>query len=502
MSAAALPKQCDVLVIGSGFAGSLVAWILARRGQQVVVVDQGRHPRFAIGESSTPLADFLLEAIANEFDLPALKSLSRWGTWQNALPELRAGKKRGFSYFRHVPHAPFAESDKHESSLLVAASSSDALSDTHWMRSDVDAWFARQAISAGVTVVEQCRIHTVQPVSQGWTIVGDRADDPVSIVSRQIIDASGGQSVLGRTLSLQDKADTLQVRTGALFGHFRDVRTMNEVLHETGIDVQQDPFDPDDAAQHHLLQTGWLWMLRFLDGTTSVGLVQNFGQQELATEQARRSYWHRTIADYPTLDRLLNKSRLVDPQVNGTPQLGCIPRISRLWDRAAGENWALLPSTAGVVDPLHSTGIAHSLYGVLRLARLLDMGTAGASERQQYSQDVVSEVHWIDRVVNCCNVSAARNFELFVAACSLYFVAAIHSERQLAELGKLPDGFLLHRSALLQHTAAWFENAITDESQQEESIIRTLRERLHPLNDVGLMDPSLNHRIARSIAPK
>ena len=49
--------HADVLILGSGFGGSLLALILARAGKLVAMVDRSRHPRFAIGESSTPLAD-------------------------------------------------------------------------------------------------------------------------------------------------------------------------------------------------------------------------------------------------------------------------------------------------------------------------------------------------------------------------------------------------------------------------------------------------------------
>lgn len=505
-SATAMPSRWDVVIIGSGFAGSLLAWILANRGRSVVVVDRARHPRFAIGESSTPLADFLLAKIADDFDLPELKSLSRWGSWQADRPELRAGKKRGFSYFRHYPDTEFSESQRHESSLLVAASATDDLSDTHWMRSDVDAWFARQATSAGVSLIENFRIESIQSYREGWKVAGEYEGDPLSIAAGQIVDATGGQSVLARALNLRPLDDELRVRTGALFGHFRDVGSMTDTVRESGICVMDDPFDADDAAQHHLLESGWLWMLRFIDGTTSVGLVQNFHLQDLATDSLQRDHWQRTIATYPTLANLLQSARLVEPCSLGKTQLGFIPRISRLWERAAGQNWALLPSTAGVVDPLHSTGIAHSLYGVLRVAKLLAADRLDAADRkvqrQQYSDDLVAEVQWIDRIVHCCNVSAKHSFELFVAACSLYFVAAIHSERQLATRGSLPDGFLLHQHELMRRTVTWFENALAHRSLHVDFLIQELRDRLSPLNDVGLMDPSLNHRLARSVAPK
>lgn len=60
----------QIAVVGSGFAGSLTAMIAHRLGLSTVLIERGRHPRFVIGESSTPLANLLLEEIADEYDLP------------------------------------------------------------------------------------------------------------------------------------------------------------------------------------------------------------------------------------------------------------------------------------------------------------------------------------------------------------------------------------------------------------------------------------------------
>jgi FADH2 O2-dependent halogenase len=71
--------EADVAVVGSGFAGSLIALALTKRGRRVVLVERGRHPRFAIGESSTPLANLLLEELADRYDLPRIRTFSKWG---------------------------------------------------------------------------------------------------------------------------------------------------------------------------------------------------------------------------------------------------------------------------------------------------------------------------------------------------------------------------------------------------------------------------------------
>ena len=44
----------DLAIVGSGFAGSLMAMIARRIGLSVVMVERGKHPRIVIGESSTP----------------------------------------------------------------------------------------------------------------------------------------------------------------------------------------------------------------------------------------------------------------------------------------------------------------------------------------------------------------------------------------------------------------------------------------------------------------
>ena len=47
-------RQCDVLVIGGGPAGTTVAPLLAEKGHRVVILEKAHHPRFHIGESLLP----------------------------------------------------------------------------------------------------------------------------------------------------------------------------------------------------------------------------------------------------------------------------------------------------------------------------------------------------------------------------------------------------------------------------------------------------------------
>ncbi|MCR9296528.1 MAG: NAD(P)-binding protein [bacterium] len=523
---------CDTTIIGSGFAGSLLAWILAKSGQQVMLIDRQQHPRFAIGESSTPVANLLLELIADERQIPELKQISRWGPWRRQLPQLRCGKKRGFSYFSHSPGQVFVESDVHERSLLVAASASDEVSDTQWMRSDVDAWFAAQSQRAGAKLLAPASIQSIRGnQSTGWKLTLEQPEcsdgrsesrsltsqGPTEIHCKWLVDSAGGASPLARELGIGSDRHELSVNTSALFGHFRGVGKVVDWFESqadrNGQSYQQ-PFSADDAAQHHMLDQGWVWMLRFDDGTTSVGWVRpnvlpssDWNLSSACSDSTSQwKAWLRLQDRYPMLGDLLRDAELIDPRQGGVPKLGWIPRISRIRDLAAGPHWLLLPAAAGLVDPLHSTGIGHAISGVRRAARLILMD-ADDTAMQAYSDTILAEIRWIDRIVACCYRALQDSFELFAATCSLYFVAAIHCERELARTGQMQQGFLQTENGDLQAVGDWLFQALgklldsSERGTNRQRLIAELQNRLQPWNDVGLMDPALRNRIARSTSP-
>src|SRR5688572_12581718 len=106
-------ERFDLVITGSGFAGSLMAMIAQKLGYSVLLLEKGSHPRFVIGESSTPLTNLLLETIAKDYDLPRIAALAKWGTWQKSHPEIACGLKRGFSFFHHSIGQKFRRTSEH-----------------------------------------------------------------------------------------------------------------------------------------------------------------------------------------------------------------------------------------------------------------------------------------------------------------------------------------------------------------------------------------------------
>src|SRR2546426_4334667 len=181
----------DVAVIGSGFAGSLLAIVCRRLGRSVVLIERGRHPRFAIGESSSPLANLLLEELCDRYGLSRIRPLSAWGSWQRRYPEIGCGLKRGFTFYGHKLGCPFAGDPERRDQLLVAASPRDEIADTHWYRADFDAFLAGEAQACGVEYLDQARLERVSLTCGGVTLEGEREGKALSVRARFVCDATG-----------------------------------------------------------------------------------------------------------------------------------------------------------------------------------------------------------------------------------------------------------------------------------------------------------------------
>ena len=106
------PLHTDLAIIGSGFGGSLLAMIARRLGARVALLERATHPRFAIGESASPLAGVVIEQLAARYDLPRLAPLASYGAWQRHYPYVTCGLKRGFSYYKHYRSLSIRPADR------------------------------------------------------------------------------------------------------------------------------------------------------------------------------------------------------------------------------------------------------------------------------------------------------------------------------------------------------------------------------------------------------
>jgi FADH2 O2-dependent halogenase len=423
--------ECDLAVVGSGFGGSLLSMIARRLGLRVLLVERGRHPRFAIGESASPLAGILIEQLADRYDLPRIRPLSAYGSWQRAHPEVGCGLKRGFTYFRHERGQPYRAAPDRANQLLVAASPSDELSDTHWLRADVDHFLMREAVALGVDYVDDVQLDEVDPGDDRSVLRGRHRDRRIEVRAGFVVDASGPRGFLSRALGLDDVGFHGYPRTQALFSHFTGVARC-DAMADYAVHSPP-PYPMDDAALHHVFDGGWMWVLRFGNGVTSAGVAVT---GELAADLRLADgepAWQRLLARYPSIAAQFDGAEAIRP-FTWMPELAWRARA------CAGPGWAMLPSAAGFIDPLFSTGIPLTLLGVERLAAMIERGEGRPSGRPLdiYNDLTLAEADHTARFIAGCYAAFPR-FGEFTAYSMFYFAAASFSE-MARRLGVRPEG--------------------------------------------------------------
>ncbi len=326
----------DVAIVGSGFGGALTALALRRLGRSVVLLERSRHPRFAIGESSTPLASLLLEELADRYELPRLRAFSKWGTWRRQHPNVGCGLKRGFSFFRHDLGAAFADGPDHARQLLVAASPHDEIADTHWYRPDFDAFLVREAEAAGAIYLDETTLGRPSFEGTGAVLQGSRQGREVRVRARFVVDASGPRGYLQRTLDLPEPGTQWMPATEGLYTHFENVARFDQVCPAEGTP----PYPVDDAALHHVFPGGWIWVLRFANGITSAGAAVLSERARALKLEEGEAAWKRLLAELPSVRAQFEDARAVHPFVY-------TPRVAARTTSLVGPGWAMLPADRG-----------------------------------------------------------------------------------------------------------------------------------------------------------
>jgi FADH2 O2-dependent halogenase len=431
-----LSEIYDIAVIGSGFAGSLFAMIARRQGRSVILLERGRHPRTVIGESSTPLSNLLLEELANRYDLPGVRPLAKWGSWRAHYPHMPCGLKRGFSFFHHDLRHPGPSHITSENHLLVAASPHDAIADTHWYRADFDQLLVEQATALGVEYVDELHLHRFAEAADHVELTGKRHDKEQAVRARFVIDATGPRGCLHRLLNLSEITFPSYPRTQALYSHFSGVKPL--AIHSAHWQSSP-PYPVEAAAVHHVFDGGWVWLLHFNNGIMSAGVAATEAMASRLGLAEGAAAWDRLLRLIPALGDQFANAQAVLPFTH-------LSRMPFRSGKIVGDRWTLLPSAAGFVDPLLSTGFPLTLLGVSRLTAAFEHHWGQASlqaELSGYAGITAEELEATARLIGALYANM-HNFAAFRAITMLYFAAASFSEtaRRL-EKPHLAQSFLL-----------------------------------------------------------
>src|SRR5215472_4313492 len=354
-------RDCDVLVVGGGPAGSTIAALLAQKGRRVVVLEKERFPRFHIGESLLPLNLPLFERLG------VAEEVERIGVYKPGA-EVVSDEHAQATAFR-FDHNPY---------LNVNHS-------YHVRRADFDLLLLDNSRRLGATALEGTRVTDVEFGNEGRsrvTAIGpDRA--PLRWFPRFVVDASGRDTLFLKRLRLK-RADK-RCNTAAVFGHFRDVPRRSG--------------SAEGMITMHLFEHGWFWMIPLPDDIMSVGLVGDRSFFRTRTEDLD-SFFARAVAASPSV---------AERMTNAEPIIPLMTTANYSYDscRYGGDGYILIGDAAAFIDPLFSSGVMMAMSSAALGAEVvhawLNDRTLGETQMRNYERRVqrgLAALSWLIYRIN------------------------------------------------------------------------------------------------------
>ena len=313
----------DVVVCGAGPAGSSTAALLADHGHRVLLVERETFPRFHIGESLLPVSNPILDRIGLDRDQLAKTFVT----------------KHGATFL--------SEDDQRESRIEFAvAPGIEQPASFHVERAPFDQLLLENARTKGVEAHTACSVAAVDLDGERARLELEDADGRTHIEARFVVDATGRHGLLSRKLGL--RVMDQELRRAALFGV---VKGLPRPEGRPGGDIRV------------ILRpgTGWVWMIPFADGTTSVGFVCESEAIEGRDRGAPEECFHAWLAELPYFQEHLADLELVSPARWESD-------FSYSTRSYAGRNWALVGDAGAFLDPIFSTGLHLAFQGAEEVA--------------------------------------------------------------------------------------------------------------------------------------
>lgn len=404
-------NECDVMILGSGIAGSVLGAILARHGAKVVLADAATHPRFAVGESMIPQLVAFLHMLAVRYDVPEIKTLADVKS-VNTKISTTSGVKRHFGF---MFHRPGEEPDPRESNQFTIPRT--LTESSHLFRQDSDAYMFYVAAKYGCETRQQWRAMEVDFDDDGVTVVGHTGE---RFRARYLVDASGFRSPLAEKLALRDQPCRFKHHSRSLFTHMIGVKPFDEVSRHAPRDRPPVPWH--EGTMHHIIERGWFWIIPF-DNTKysrnplcSVGLTIDPRRYPKPDDVSPEEEFYHFLEQFPAVARQFEGARRVREWVS----TGRLQYSSR---QTVGYRWCLMSHAAGFIDPLFSRGLSNTMEVINALAyRIIDAlrDDDFAVERFEYVERLEQGLlEYNDELVNCSFISFS-NFKLWDAVFRLW----------------------------------------------------------------------------------
>ncbi|GAA2956087.1 MULTISPECIES: NAD(P)/FAD-dependent oxidoreductase [Streptomyces] len=423
----------DVIILGTGLAGSVAGTIMARHGAKVLLIDATSHPRFAIGESMTPQLVEWIHILAERHRIPELKSLASVNaSTRDIAPTF--GTKAHFGFMKHEPGR---EPDPREATQLALPKI--FLNNSHMFRQDSDAFMFYVAVKYGCTAKQNWRAADVDFDDDGVTVTGQNGE---AFRGKYLIDASGFRSPLAEKFDLRDKPARFKHHSRSMFTHYVGIKPFDDVSgHPKEL---RPPADWHTGTMHHLIERGWFWIIAFdnhkksRNPLCSVGLTMDERTYPKPENLTPDEEFSQFLDRYPAVKRQFDGASRVREWVS-------TDRLQYSSKQTIGDRWCLMSHAAGFLDPLFSRGLSNTFEVVdaltSRLIEALDDGDFSA-ERFEYVERLEQGLlKYNDDIVNSSFISFSH-FRLWNAVFRIWgsFISPGTMRLTRARLNHVKDG--------------------------------------------------------------
>lgn len=348
----------DVVILGSGISGSILAAILARHHVKTLLIDHGQHPRFTVGESMIPGTSALLRIMADRYGVPELEYVSTFRSLRRHVTA-SCGMKRNFSFVHHTRGSKF---DPRKSTMLPIPHYPDG-PETHLMRQDIDAFLFAVAIRYGADALQNTVASEIQKDEQGWSI---KTKCGRSVGAKYLVDGSGHNSVISKLNGWREEQTRLATHSRSIFTHMVGVKPFDDFF---GPAAHGLPQPLSQGTLHHIFDGGWLWVIPFDNYESagnplcSVGL-QLDPRRFPPDPEGPEAEFRKFLTQFPSMARQFDGARAVRAWVSA-------PRLQYSSTSVVGDRCCLAPHSAGFVDPLFSRGLHITMESINALAHRL-----------------------------------------------------------------------------------------------------------------------------------
>ena len=317
----------------------MIAAILAKKNLNVLIIDPEPHPKFSIGEATTPDAGCKFKIIGEKYGVPEISYLSNFNDLKTKVSR-NCGIKKSFSFLYHEEHKRHAPENSHQ---FPGPDNGVLGPDCHLFRQDTDGYMFYVALQKGAKSI----LDSVLDIEFEEERVTAVCKSGKRIECRYIVDAAGYNSVISRKLGLR-RTGCLKTNSRTIFSHMINVGRLDNFNSQARHSFHE-------STLHHVFNGGWFWVIPFDNHEESgnpicsVGLLLNRNIHPKARGTPKEEFYH-FVNQFPSVKKQLRLA---------TPVRGWVrsERLQYSSESVTGHRFCLSANSAGFVDPLFSSGL-------------------------------------------------------------------------------------------------------------------------------------------------